>query len=292
MGNPSQEDDSTIWRYMDLAKYLSLLSDGLFFSRADALGDDWEGTWSCQDISRFREENTHLSVDQLNNEWSRRYDAKRQSILRIGISCWHRSTYESAALWHMYMPGGLGVAVKSTPQRVVASLRDTDRGLITRDVVYVDYDTAALGDDPMVLLSHKRREFVHEKELRFLLPFSGEEQRAITFWSDIEADHCTRHGTAGEIKPLIRPGGACPPQELLLLASSAGVSLKIDPVVLVEKVHLAPNARTYLRRAVRTVTELHGLPAKTVTEPTFDSVPCDMITFHDPASPQDRKMSH
>ena len=29
---------------MDLAKYVSLLADGLFFSRADGLGDDWDIT--------------------------------------------------------------------------------------------------------------------------------------------------------------------------------------------------------------------------------------------------------
>jgi hypothetical protein len=37
--------DIPIWRYMDLAKYLSMLdSQSLFFSRATLLGDPFEGS--------------------------------------------------------------------------------------------------------------------------------------------------------------------------------------------------------------------------------------------------------
>lgn len=278
----TQQDDSTIWRYMNFAKYVSLLSKGLFFSRPDALGDDWEGTWSFKDVSRFREENKHLSVEQLNRKWSLKWHNKKQSILQIGISCWHRSNCESAALWQIYMPRRLGVAVQSTPQRVVNSVRDTSRSLITRDVDYVNFDSAELCDDPIILLSRKRLEFAHEKELRFVLRFSDEEQLAIKCWSDIEADRQTRHATAGEIKPLIRSGVRCPPEEVLLRSASAGVSLDTDPRTLVEKVYLAPKATAYFRRAVRTVNELHGLPTETISEPTIDNIPFDRIKFHDP----------
>src|SRR6266446_1748276 len=39
-------DDTVIWRYMDFAKFVSLLSDRrLYFSRVDLLGDVYEGVY-------------------------------------------------------------------------------------------------------------------------------------------------------------------------------------------------------------------------------------------------------
>ena len=41
------EGNAVLWRYMDLAKLLALVSDrGLFFSALDTLGDRFEGQWS------------------------------------------------------------------------------------------------------------------------------------------------------------------------------------------------------------------------------------------------------
>ena len=39
--------DTTIWRFMDFPKFMSLINDGtLFFTRVDRLEDEFEGTWS------------------------------------------------------------------------------------------------------------------------------------------------------------------------------------------------------------------------------------------------------
>ena len=42
-----EDTDSRIWRYMDFTKYVSLLQHrGVFFGRADRLGDPFEGSIS------------------------------------------------------------------------------------------------------------------------------------------------------------------------------------------------------------------------------------------------------
>jgi hypothetical protein len=42
---PPQDQDHSVWRYMDFTKFLSLLDDQhLFFARADMLGDPFEGS--------------------------------------------------------------------------------------------------------------------------------------------------------------------------------------------------------------------------------------------------------
>ncbi|SDF21388.1 hypothetical protein [Sporomusa acidovorans] len=41
-----QIEDAKIWRYMDFAKFASLLTTStLFFSKLKKLGDPWEGEW-------------------------------------------------------------------------------------------------------------------------------------------------------------------------------------------------------------------------------------------------------
>ena len=48
-------DDSKLWRYMDLSKFVSFLSTGaLFFTRADRFEDTWEGTVTRNNIRASR----------------------------------------------------------------------------------------------------------------------------------------------------------------------------------------------------------------------------------------------
>ena len=49
----SVESDIPIWHYLDLAKYVGLLSRGLFFALPSALRgtDPWEGSWGEFDFT-------------------------------------------------------------------------------------------------------------------------------------------------------------------------------------------------------------------------------------------------
>ena len=50
--SPPSQPDSDIWRYMDLAKFLSLLEDeALFFSSASSMSDNFEGTRSSLTVA-------------------------------------------------------------------------------------------------------------------------------------------------------------------------------------------------------------------------------------------------
>jgi hypothetical protein len=234
---------AVIWRYMDVAKYVVLLERGLFFARPSKLGDVWEGSWGGPDIRDFREKHADADLGAISAEWKRRYDAKALSLDGYGVSCWHRAEHESAALWSLYMPRGFGVAIRSTVGRVLDSLRKSGRTVEPRDVQYVDYDTERLGDDPRDLLSFKRRSFVHEKELRFLLTFRRDEREAIDDWELILADRSKRHLSAGRFQRLVRPGPTparvVNDPTLVHRATSHGVYLPAELPVLVQNVYLA-----------------------------------------------------
>ena len=59
------DEIAELWRYMDLAKLLSLLQNkSLFFSRMDKLGDQFEGQWSDLTIRLLRKREHYWVEDE------------------------------------------------------------------------------------------------------------------------------------------------------------------------------------------------------------------------------------
>jgi hypothetical protein len=197
-----------------------------------------------------------------------------------GVSCWHESRTESAALWRLYSPLGFGLAVKSTLAKVQAALGE--RHVEVRRVDYSGHQNRRLGDDPLVPLSTKRPEFKHEVEIRFLASLSSDEMTVLTsFYSEIK-DHGTfRRIQPGNRKPLIVPGKGFATQDSTCVqrGAPAGMHLPTNVDTLVERVRLAPGCAYSLRRAVIDVSERFGLPHGIVGEAEFDLAPYDRVTF-------------
>jgi hypothetical protein len=190
----AESDDVPIWRYMDLARYVSLLERGLFFARWNGFSDPWEGTWGGRDLLRFREHHGHLSRDDLEKAW-KKIESGRKAAL--AISYWHESLHESAALWDLYLPRGLGVAVKSTTTRLLDGIQGSNRAVEVVRLTYENYAGLELGSDVKRLLSFKRREFQHEREIRFLLAFHSDEIYKINTLAVTRQDGQTRQYPAG-----------------------------------------------------------------------------------------------
>lgn len=279
----TSQDRIVIWRYMDVAKYVVLLARGLFFARPAKLGDAWEGSWGVPDVRSFRENHVDADPATIRSEWTRRYNAKTASLDSYGVSCWHRSEHESAALWSLYMPRGFGVAIRSTVEHVLASLERSGRKVDPREVQYVDYDRERVGDDPRDLLSYKRLSFAHERELRFILALRDDEREAIYDWELILNDQTKRHLSAGRFQSLVRPGPTparvVTDPTLVTRVTSHGVYLPVDLPALVQKVYLAPQAPGSVRHAVLAPTEAFGLPRTVVSESDADMVPPDILEF-------------
>ena len=67
-----------VWRYMDLAKFISLIDrHQLFFSSVDLFGDPYEGTLPKPDRRRFKK-------------------AQSMSGENVFVNSWHLNEYESA----------------------------------------------------------------------------------------------------------------------------------------------------------------------------------------------------
>ncbi len=134
---------------MDLAKLLALVSNrGLFFNTVNKLGDRFEGQWSDRTLELIRdreelwihERGCHVviedrrqgqrlellrvdpdwSVEETISHWNRtiRRGASRGATF---VNCWYQEAEESEAMWKLFAGEEYGVAVRTTPARLVGS---------------------------------------------------------------------------------------------------------------------------------------------------------------------------
>jgi hypothetical protein len=124
-----------IWRYTDLAKFLSLFDrSALFFPRLDKLEDPFEGSFTksilqFEDV-KFDDLSNDLKLQIGNEETFRnivgshrqfREFAKMQREITF-VNSWYCNEHESAAMWSQYLRTQEGIAIQSTYERLCRSL--------------------------------------------------------------------------------------------------------------------------------------------------------------------------
>lgn len=158
--------DAILWRYLDFAKFVSLLdSSALFFSRVDNLGDPFEGTLSPVNLAMQPILYPDLTPDRL-----RAFQAGLMNLRRyIAVNCWHWSEYESAAMWTLYAHEQGGIAIKTTCNSLAASFTDPAE-IYVGQITYVDYNATFIPERNALSASlHKRKSFEHEREVRAMI---------------------------------------------------------------------------------------------------------------------------
>lgn len=218
---------SVLWRYLDFTRFVSLLDrSALHFTRAVQFDDPYEGAFSVvnQVLRPYVYEETvpaemHSSLFQYIGSLAK---ANRE---RTFISCWHQSNHESAAMWKLYAPNYGGVAIKSTCQRLIDSLR-CDDDIYLGTVSYVDYNRVYIPEkNSLAPYVFKRREFSHENEVR-----------AVSFlWQASTEDSAGREPTAN------------------------GVYYSVDREKLIEEIRVAPVAEQWFFDLVYSVVQQYGL---------------------------------
>ena len=163
-------DSLNIWRYVELAKYLDLItSKTLFLARSDILSDKFEGstthinTQATREIFEAQAHMPEMQISQvLANLGKVRTDMKQQ----VYVNCWHMSEFESEAMWTLYGRFGDAIAIRTQYSSVVRSLPES---FYVGAVSYIDYKRQFIPDGNMLTpFMHKRLSFEHEKEVRIL----------------------------------------------------------------------------------------------------------------------------
>lgn len=229
-GHPSFEnrpaDAEPVWRYMDLARYLSLIqSSALHFARADQMSDRWEGSYG--------ELNVTLRPQMYGEHYEMMFahaHSRRVALLQgIHLNCWHLSNIESAAMWDIYQREGRGVAVRSSWGRLTRSIR-SERSVYGAKVRYVDYRTSFIPEGNVFdAFMYKRESFSHEREVR------------LAMMTGVTAPNPDEEGT------LINLGPEAPV-----------LPVEVDLGELIETVYVAPDAPDWIGDVVESVTRRYG----------------------------------
>lgn len=163
---PRQPCASTVlWRYMDLDKYVSMLTEGgIFFSNPANFDDSFEGSLSSASVD---------SLEKWQPDDGRNLASGIQQFTRDTnvVSCWHEMPEESHAMWRIYTgKEGTGVAIKTDYGSLIRALfgcGKPDDPYISGYVEYVDYDKEyKISPLHAMALFHKRKYYSYEREVR------------------------------------------------------------------------------------------------------------------------------
>lgn len=153
-------NDTIVWKYMDLSKFLDLLlSRQMFMSRSDKFEDQYEGTFSEPTFEEIKK------ISENNPEFLDYYKTHRKNVV---ISSWHINEYESYAMWQIFTKNNEGLAIQSTVGRIQEALQPENRyEQYIGEVKYIDYKKEYLPfDNDFFPFLFKRKSFQYEREVR------------------------------------------------------------------------------------------------------------------------------
>lgn len=213
MENKHDDEKRIIWRYMDFAKFMSLISkSAIYFSRVDQFDDKWEGI-PPRLYSKFFE-GIHNEVWITFMEYFTSVNGKMytpEDLIKdeddvknlremTFVNCWYGQAVESAAMWKIYGGNTNAIALKSTlgKLKTIEKIKITDypdSKIRVNKVVYIDHIKEESYSKAVRELSHneylrdgmfffflKQEPFQYEKEIRalFQIPSKSEKKGSYT----------------------------------------------------------------------------------------------------------------
>ena len=206
---------------MDVTKFVSLLATKtLYFTRADQLGDPWEGAQSPPTVALSEKTLKNvLGPDDAFLEIAGRAKNCKAVRKQTFISCRDRNEQESAAMWKLYLKSDEGIAVRTTSKGLKEAII-YDPPFYIGQIAYIDYTQLILGNNPLLPFLHKRKSFEHECEVRAVV-----------------------YG----------------PEAKVLDTSVKGLVVQVNLDLLVEEVFVAPHTPAWIVQVVKSVMDKFGL---------------------------------
>jgi hypothetical protein len=229
----SPSDEESVWRYMGLAQYVSMLKDrAIYFSPLSAFDDPFEGS-SPYNLSFESVLRAHISKSEIDPsfvEVAKTASLHSRQIMKDAtcVSCWYLSQHESDAMWKLYGRSHGSIAIKSN----CGALRtQMPAGALLGKVRYLDFSTfvpppGPITYDPTFL---KRKAFEHENEVRIKLEISKSELKS----------RMSEQATSG--------------------VTSIGKSVQVDLAALVEYLVINPTAPQWIADCVRDLMKRYNL---------------------------------
>lgn len=218
--------NATIWRYVDLPKLLYMLvNKSLPLIRVDKFEDKWEGFSAPLSDDEYRGffRKTQMETDL------ERFKIGEQLRKFFYASCWHLNDIESDAMWKLYLNGNEGLAIRTTYQSLIFSLREASEEFL---IGKVRYTKPSPGLSMLLTCMTKREPFVHERELRVIL-------------HDADAENVYRNNSSNILnKSVVQPSVK---------------KLRCDVNRLIEELRISPKANDWFKFAVSDLLEKYKL---------------------------------
>lgn len=163
--------ETKIWRYFKFNRFIELLENrNIYFAAATQFEDPFEGVVSI------------IPYEQSYVESS--YNNAFKELCRLTkISCWHIEEYESDAMWKIYADLGKGIAISTTIEKILSSMKPftlpkalAPENLIFGKISYVNLVGNKLNVDLKKRFFYKHIIFNWEKEFRLAISLQMAEE--------------------------------------------------------------------------------------------------------------------
>lgn len=254
-----EPSEDTLWRYMSFAKFMDLLKNGLFFSKASLFNDPAEGHIPPKNVEEI------LAIgEKINEEYNPKWEgdtlygstppfhsgidtdaASRHTL----CSCWYSQPNQSVSMWERY--GSEGVAIKTTLKRVKEGVEGYGKYFRIGKIEYIDYDNTVdfnlrvrwKNNQPRYDPNFNYRRFLHKQK-----EYKDENEVRLMILAEYHSDLLIRSINRSEalripfkINQKWKNNWAC------LEMPTNGVHLPITPEILIEKVFVSNKAEPYMR---------------------------------------------
>lgn len=222
IGNQELDMNEPLWRYFKTERFLELLeSNHLYFASARQFQDPFEGAVAVLPPG--------FSVDPRYAEPGFGEKAFEELRRLTKVSCWHRASYESNAMWQLYADSSKGVAVRTNAERIRAAAKPFrlkpeygHEELWAGNVNYVDLLKERLRVDMIDRFWYKHMAFAWEREFRLAV-------------------------------------SVCTAEEFGVQVPEHGVKVEFEVPQLIERIYLGPSLSEADVVAIRHAAKAHGL---------------------------------
>lgn len=222
VGDQELNMSEPLWRYFKTERFIDLLqSKQLYFASARQFEDPFEGAVAVLPPG--------FPVDPRYATQESGEQAFEELRRLTKISCWHRASYESDAMWQLYAGLRKGVAVRTSPERITCAIKPFrlkpeygEEALWMGNVRYLDLLKVRLNVGMEERFWYKHMAFAWEQEFRLAISVRIAEEFGVSV-----------------------------PEQ--------GIKVDVDIPALVEKVYLGPSLPEIDSAAIRSALQTHGL---------------------------------
>lgn len=166
-------NDQILWRYMDLAKFVSMLeSNALWLARADSFPDKHEGKFP-DEMRKLIEKAYEVGFKNTDpSPVNNAEDFQDYLVKNTFISCWHKNSDENMVMWQIYGKDINALAVQTSVGDIAMHIDSSNLNGYSLNLKSVDYNNSheITGEVRYEdCFFRKRKHFSFEKEVRISL---------------------------------------------------------------------------------------------------------------------------